>query len=97
MTYQRRSTTESGWQIGSKHYAVRVFSNTRKLIWSSWIETAEVPIFDEGTAQTFEAFERGDSFPVLSTPPEAVLREIRAFLSEEAKPKDSLFRRLRHR
>ncbi len=99
MSY-RKSQTEWEWQEGTKHYAVRAFLSTRKLIWSSWVETSGAPVFDEGFVQTFEEFKRGDPGDRRShiTPPQSVLDDLRVLIASEDQPKSrGLFGRLRNR
>ena len=89
MDYQRTAASEWEWQNSGRHYAVRVFAKTRKLVWSSWAETSEAPLFEEGFAQSFEGFLRGEPPP--NDPPPALIDELRTLLSDEAKPKRKLF------
>ncbi|HVU11739.1 MAG TPA: hypothetical protein VHD90_10685 [Phototrophicaceae bacterium] len=100
MSY-RRSQTEWEWQDGAKHYAVRAFIGTRRLIWSSWVETRGAPVFDEGFAQTFEEFKRGEPLDDRRShvaPPQTVLDALHALIASADQPKSrSLFGRLRNR
>lgn len=72
--YKRVSETMWEWREGSRQFSVRVFKSTCKLIWSSWIESANGPVYDDGVGQTFEAFLRGEGLP--TTPPKPVLDEV---------------------
>lgn len=73
----RISKDEWQWQVGGKQQSARVFPSTRRVIWSGWIETNDVPLFEDGIRQTFEA--------VLNEPPpvkmpDDLLAELRAYL-----------------
>jgi hypothetical protein len=82
--YKREGSTWE-WSEGARGYSVRVFANTKRLIWSSWVSTAEGPQFDDGFAQPIEAFLAGEGtpFPV----PEAIRAELEAHLKELNQPK----------
>lgn len=58
--FERRSDTEWTWQMAGRNYSVRVFAATRRLIWSSWAETSEGPVFDDGFAQATDRFLAGE-------------------------------------
>ncbi|NDJ62995.1 MAG: hypothetical protein GYB67_17885 [Chloroflexi bacterium] len=91
MTESFKRTGESTWewQFGARGYSVRAFQRTRKLIWSSWVERPEGPMFDDGVAQTFEHFLEGHPPP--HNPPAEVIDALRASLSP--KPRRGLLGR----
>ncbi len=65
------------WQANGRHFRVQMFASTRRLIWSSWVETSDGPVYDDGFAQPFDAFLRGELPP--HDPPE----DVRAWLREQ--------------
>ncbi len=75
MTYKRVSETQWEWQADGKSYSVRLFVETAKLIWSTWIETEGGPQFEPGTAQVFEAFMVNGS-PEGYRPPKELVKEV---------------------
>jgi hypothetical protein len=69
--------------VENRGYGVRVFTTTRKLIYSSWTDTPFGPQFDDGTAQTFDQFLAGQAAPFAL--PDEVLSEIRALIQLSSK------------
>ncbi|MFQ3566866.1 MAG: hypothetical protein SNJ59_07685 [Aggregatilineales bacterium] len=80
MTDYKHEGSTWEWSEGTRGYSVRVFATTGRLIWSSWVSTAEGPQFDDGFAQPIEAFLAGDEtpFPI----PAAVRTELEAHLEQ---------------
>lgn len=68
---QRVSPSAWEWHVGHKGYGVRVFASTRKLIYSSWTDTPEGPLFSDGISQTFNQFRAGE-IPPFDLPQEVV-------------------------
>jgi hypothetical protein len=71
---QRVSATAWEWRVENKGFGVRVFASTRKLIYSSWTDSAEGPRFNNGVAQTFDHFLAGKPPPF--DVPQGVLDEL---------------------
>jgi hypothetical protein len=77
----RKSSYEWTWQEGAQNCAVRVFPVTRRLIWSSSVDTSDGPVFDAGIAQTYKQFLRGDPPPY--SVPSIILDDVRALVAYE--------------
>ncbi len=91
--YKRISKTEWQWQQGAKHYAVRYFPGTGRLIWSGWVPTGEGSMFDEGIAQEVSDFlENGVTH---HDPPPELLADLRTALQESQPKRRGLFGWLR--
>jgi hypothetical protein len=56
----QRSADEWEWEHEGRHYSVRVFEKTGRLIWSSWAQTSMGAMFDDGYAQQFARFLEGE-------------------------------------
>lgn len=96
--YTRKSATEWEWQQGRKTYSVRYFPATGRLIWSGWMQTSEGVVFDEGIAQTADAFlAEGTAHIEKHELPVALLDELRNVLNQAQKSDQAqlnLFKRL---
>lgn len=94
--FKRVSATEWAWVRGKKHFTVRYFGSTERLIWSGWMQTNNAPEFDAGVAQSVAEFLENGA-PSHVTPPDALLTDLRASLtqSDTSEPKrKGFFRRL---
>lgn len=91
--YKRISQTEWQWEQGTKHYAVRYFPRTGRLIWSGWVPTGDGSLFDEGIAQEVSDFLENGA--VSHTPPDALLDDLRDVLRAAQPERRGLFGWLR--
>lgn len=92
-TFTRKSATEWVWQKGSKHYSVRYFASTQRLVWSGWMQTNNAPEFDAGFAQSTTDF-LDNSAPETHQPPQALLDDLLDALEtvEDEPKRGGLFR-----
>lgn len=78
------------WKQGNKHYSVRYFKNTGKLIWSGWINSADGPLYDEGRSQPVDKFLAGGA-PIDYDLPDDIAEAMRQALAPSPRKTSGLF------
>lgn len=78
VAFTRVSETEWRWAAEGRNYSVRAFPDTGRLIWSSWANTSDGPVFDDGFAQPYAAFLAGN---VPRPAPPELIAAVKAYLS----------------
>ncbi|MCA9908846.1 MAG: hypothetical protein KC519_09375, partial [Anaerolineae bacterium] len=74
--YQRTAPSEWTWHSGGRNHTVRLFASTRRLIWSAWVESDAGPRFDDGIAQSYDAF-LANGAPQIENAPAALVDHLR--------------------
>lgn len=72
MPYKQLSKHEWLWveDESERHHAVRHFPQQGTLIWSSWVDSSQGPLFDEGVRQMLLDFAREGAPPGTHAPPD---------------------------